>query len=171
MAEEVKEKLIKDGFPVPNIVAGGSPTFSVHAERKNVECSPGTFVYWDKNYMEMCAEQGFQTAAVLVTRVISLPATDKICVDLGHKSVASENEMGKRVYFLNAMELKPISHSEEHLVLETKQGHCFKPGDVLYGLPFHICPTVALYDTVYKIENGNMTGEWKNIARDRKISV
>ena len=171
MAEELKEKLIKDGFPVPNIIAGGSPTFSVHAERKNVECSPGTFVYWDKNYKEICSEQGFQTAAVLVTRVISLPTADKICLDLGHKSVASENEMGKRVYFLNAMELKPISHSEEHLVLETKQGHCFKPGDVLYGLPFHICPTVALYDTVYTIENGNMTGQWKNLARDRKISV
>ncbi len=30
-----------------NIVAGGSPTFPVHAQRQNIECSPGTFVFWD----------------------------------------------------------------------------------------------------------------------------
>jgi len=30
---------------------------------------------------------------------------------------------------------------------------------------------VALNDTVYTIENGNITGEWKNTARDRKITV
>lgn len=29
----------------PVIVAGGSPTFPVHALRPDVECSPGTFIY------------------------------------------------------------------------------------------------------------------------------
>ena len=35
-------------------------------------------------------------------------------------------------------------HSEEHLVLETPRAAEFKIGDVLYGVPWHICPTVAL---------------------------
>ena len=169
--EELKKKLEKEGFTVSAIIAGGSPAFPIHAERKEIECSPGTFVYWDKGYSDLCPEQKFQTAAVLVTRVISLPTANKICTDLGHKSVSAENEIGKRVFFLNATGLKAVSHSEEHLVLENTEKLNLKPGDVLYGLPHHICPTVALYDSVYTNESGKITGEWKNISRDRKITV
>lgn len=153
------------------IIMGGSPAFSVHCKRKNIECSPGTFVYWDKGYSDLCPEQGFLPAAVLVTRVISLPSANKICTDLGHKSVAAENEIAKRVFFLNAEGLKPVGQSEEHLVLEVNENHAFKVGNILYGLPYHICPTVALYERVFIIENGNATGEWSNVSRDRKLSV
>src|SRR5258706_7055669 len=106
---------LNEKLKLPTIVAGGSPTYSVHCRRHQIECSPGTFVYWDKNYTDLCPEQKFQTAAILVTRVISIPAAGKLCLDLGHKSVAAENEIEKRVYFLNAPGLKPISQSEEHL--------------------------------------------------------
>jgi D-threonine aldolase len=167
-------KIVEDlntELKLPIIIMGGSPAFSVHCKRKNIECSPGTFVYWDKGYSDLCPEQNFQTAAVLITRVISIPDSDKICLDLGHKSVAAESEINKRVFFLNAWDLKAISQSEEHLVLETDYNHFFEPGDVLFALPYHICPTVALYDSVYTIENGLVTGEWKNIARDRKLTV
>ncbi|HJS53543.1 MAG TPA: D-TA family PLP-dependent enzyme [Chitinophagaceae bacterium] len=164
--EKLNEKL-----KLPVIVMGGSPAFSVHCQRKNIECSPGTFVYWDKGYTDLCPEQKFLPAIVLVTRIISLPATNKICTDLGHKSVAAENEITRRVFFLNAEELKPVGQSEEHLVLETKENHCYKVGDIFYGLPYHVCPTVALYEKVFTVEDGKVSGEWKNIARDRKITV
>jgi D-serine deaminase-like pyridoxal phosphate-dependent protein len=156
---------------VPALVVGGSPTFSIHCKRDNVDCSPGTFVYWDKGYMDLCPEQEFLPAAVLVTRVISLPSPGRLCTDLGHKSVAAENELQKRVFFLDVDGLNPVGQSEEHLVLENTGGREFQTGDLLYGLPYHICPTVALYDRVYTVENSRVTGEWKNIARDRKLSV
>ncbi len=152
------------------IVSGGSPSFSIHAKRENVQCSPGTFIYWDKGYSDLCPEQSFKTAALLVTRVISLPDATKLCLDLGHKSVAAENDISKRVYFLNAPELIPLSQSEEHLVVEAGTGHTYKVGDVLYGLPFHICPTVALFERVVTVENGIANGEWRTIARDRRIT-
>ena len=154
--EKMKEQLQKGGFVVPVIIAGGSPAFPIHAERKEVECSPGTFVYWDKGYSDLCPEQKFLPAAVLVTRVISLPTENKICLDLGHKSVSAENEIEKRVYFLNAADMKLVSQSEEHLVVETVSVHAFKPGDVLYGLPFHICPTVALYDSLWIVNRADI---------------
>jgi D-serine deaminase-like pyridoxal phosphate-dependent protein len=153
------------------IIAGGSPVFSIHCKRPNIECSPGTFVYWDKNYTDQCPEQKFLPAAVLVTRVISLPAPGLVCVDLGHKSVAAENELGKRIYFLNAEGLQPVSQSEEHLVLASGKEHPYNPGDIFYGLPYHVCPTVALYERVYLVENGMVSGEWITTARDRKLSV
>jgi D-threonine aldolase len=166
---EISSKILRGGKKLL-IVAGGSPTFPFHAQRLNVECSPGTFVYWDKGYSDICAEQSFTPAALLVTRVVSLPDDTKICVDLGHKSVAAENELTKRVHFLNA-ELAPLSQSEEHLVLEAGAEHNFQIGDILYGVPQHICPTVALYERVFIVENNHINGEWQTIARDRKISV
>jgi D-serine deaminase-like pyridoxal phosphate-dependent protein len=171
LVEKLKADLSDMGVDVPSIVVGGSPTFPIHAERKNVECSPGTFIYWDKGYLDLCHEQHFIPAAVLVTRIISLPSPNKVCTDLGHKSVAAENEIGRRIFFLNAQDLKPVSQSEEHLVCEVENGHSYNTGDVLYGLPYHICPTVALYERVYVIEDRKITGEWRNVARDRKINI
>jgi D-serine deaminase-like pyridoxal phosphate-dependent protein len=162
---------MKKEMPEAVIIAGGSPTFSIHCKRKDAECSPGTFVFWDKGYSDLCPEQPFEPATVLVTRVISLPDATKICLDLGHKSVAAENEIERRVFFPDAPSLKPIGQSEEHLVLEAGANHSFKNGDVLYGIPFHICPTVALYERALTVEKGKISGEWRIVARDRKITV
>jgi D-serine deaminase-like pyridoxal phosphate-dependent protein len=169
--EKMKTELEQGGYAVPNVIAGGSPSFPVHAKRNNVECSPGTFIYWDKGYSDLCAEQDFVTAAVLITRIISFPSSTRVTTDLGHKSVSAENEITRRVHFLNAENLKPVGQSEEHLVLEVPENHSFRLGDVLYGIPFHVCPTIALYERAFTIDNGVVSGEWKNTARDRKITV
>lgn len=169
--EQINNQLVNLGFDAPIIVAGGSPTFPIHAMRENVECSPGTFVYWDKGYSDLCPEQPFQPAAWLLTRVISRPDATKICLDLGHKSVAAENEIGKRIFFPAHPYLIPIGQSEEHLVMEAGLNHAFNVGDILIGIPFHICPTVALYEKVFIVENNRVCGEWKTIARDRYMEV
>lgn len=168
-AEAMKKTLLAMGHTDINIIAGGSPSFPIHARRPVVECSPGTFIFWDKNYLDQCPEQPFQIAAAVVTRVISLPNATHICIDLGHKSIAAENEITKRVFFPDAPGLQPISQSEEHLVLYAGEGHSFQPGDVLYGFPLHVCPTVALYERAYTVENGKLSGEWKILARDRRL--
>ena len=93
------------------------------------------------------------------------------CVDLGHKSIAAENTIDKRVYFLNTDNLQFLSQSEEHLILKVEEAAAYKIGDVLYGVPFHICPTVALYERAVVVEKNEAVDEWKVIARDRKISV
>ncbi len=167
--ENIAKQIKAAGYEEPIIVAGGSPTFSIHCNRKSVECSPGTFVYWDKGYSDLCREQPFSPAAFLVTRVISLPDATKVCLDLGHKSVAAENEIGKRIYFPKWPDLIPIGQSEEHLVMDAGANHGFKVGDVLIGIPYHICPTVALYEKVFVVENNQIIGEWKTTARDRYL--
>jgi D-serine deaminase-like pyridoxal phosphate-dependent protein len=154
-----------------NIIAGGSPTFPVHAKRETIECSPGTFVYWDKGYQSAFAEQGFLMAALVISRVVSLPGGGLICLDAGHKSVAPENVLTKRIYFLNAPDLVFTGQSEEHLVADAGANHHYKIGDVLYGLPYHICPTVSEYERAVTIESNKISGEWMNIARDRKITI
>ncbi|WP_214072770.1 D-TA family PLP-dependent enzyme [Mucilaginibacter sp. dw_454] len=170
LVEELIAELHQSGID-PVVIAGGSPTFPIHAKRKGVECSPGTFIYWDSGYGKELGEQTFLPTALVVARIVSLPDDTKICVDLGHKSVASENVLDKRVTFLNSPQLQPVSHSEEHLVLEAGANHNCKVGDVLYGVPHHICPTVALYERAITIQNNKTSGEWLTIARDRKINI
>ncbi|MGI4885426.1 MAG: D-TA family PLP-dependent enzyme [Janthinobacterium lividum] len=168
--EALAGQLRAAGFD-PVVVAGGTPTFPVHAARPGVECSPGTFIYWDGCYGRAYAEQPFVPAALVLSRVVSLPNATTLCLDLGHKAVASESALDRRVTFLNAPELRVVSHSEEHLVVEAGPGHGYQLGDLLYGLPHHICPTVALYERAFAVENHHLAGAWPANARDRTITV
>jgi D-serine deaminase-like pyridoxal phosphate-dependent protein len=163
---------LEQSFQVtPVIIAGGTPTFPIYSSVPEFECSPGTFVLWDKGYQEAFPEQQFKPAALVISRVVSRPTAQLICTDLGHKAVAAENSLEKRVYFLNAPELKPVSQSEEHLVLDAGLYHKYVVGDVLYGLPHHICPTVALYETAYCVSAGHAVGTWPITSRKRKLSI
>lgn len=164
---EMVRALESEGFESPSIVMGGSPSFPIYAQNPEVECSPGTFVLWDKGYGDTLPEQKFLPAAVLLCRVVSLPEPGRICVDLGYKAVASENLLERRVYFLHAPDLEPVSHSEEHLVLEAPIGHNYHTGDVLYVIPIHICPTVALYDRLTVVQDGSAVDHWSVVARQR----
>ena len=168
--ERVKNNITQKGLITPVVVAGGSPTFPFHAKQGTVECSPGTFVYWDKSYLDLFPEQQFLPAALVITRVISVVAQNRYCLDLGHKSIASENILTRRVFFLNAPEAEFISHSEEHLIIQTKEKE-LSIGDVLYGMPIHICPTCALYEKGVTVKGHIAQGEWSIIARNRKISI
>ena len=76
------------------IIAGGSPTFPIHAVREDVECSPGTFVFWDKGYSDICAEQPFLPAALVLSRVISPPL--KVKGDQVSQSAVMPSELGAR---------------------------------------------------------------------------
>lgn len=157
-------------IPDAEIIAGGTPTFPIHAKRKmaGLVCSPGTCILWDEGYSSGLPDQSFITAALLLTRVISKPQADHITLDLGHKAVSAENPITKRVFFHELADYEVISQSEEHLVVKTPMADRFSVGDVLYGTPWHICPTVALYNEAQIIENGALADTWP-IARGRRL--
>ncbi len=168
---QFKAALEAKGFSNISLIMGGSPSFPIYSKLKDVACSPGTFVFWDKFYVDTLPEQNFLPAALVVTRVMSMPGEDKICLDLGHKSIAAENEISNRVQFLNAPGLEIIGQSEEHMVVKVGKNHCYKIGDVFYGLPFHVCPTCALYSKANLVVDGKLTGTWDITARERIIDI
>ena len=154
----------------PYIVAGGTPTFSIHANRKGVQLSPGTCVLWDYGYKTILPEQKYVYGALVLTRVISQLPDNQLCLDLGHKSIAAENPF-PRVKFLNLPNAKEVSQSEEHLVISVPDAGLIPVGSVLYGVPIHICPTCALYERALIVRDNVIVDEWKVVARDRKITV
>ncbi len=169
---QLADRLGKIGCDVSEIVAGGSPTFPIHAQREHpaVVLSPGTTVLWDAGYAQKLPDLNFLPAAVLLTRVVSKPATNRLCLDLGHKAVASEMPHPRAV-FLNLPDAKPVMHSEEHLVVETPHAAGIPVGAEFYALPWHVCPTVALHEEVWVVENQRASVRWTVTARKRRLGI
>ncbi|MCD8538770.1 MAG: hypothetical protein LRY55_02675 [Leadbetterella sp.] len=103
--------------------------------------------------------------------MISKPAAGIVTVDMGHKAVAAENPLNLRIRFPENPDLRLKSQSEEHGVLETDRWESYKVGDVLLGIPYHVCPTVNLYDQAYVFEKGAYAGTWEIAGRKRKITL
>ncbi len=167
---ELKNAIEDKGIAVDTIIAGGSPSFPVHAERDNVETSPGTTLLWDAKYMDLFPDMEFLNAAVLLIRILSKPAPDILCFDLGHKMIASEMDF-PRLRILGLEDSRQIGQSEEHLVVETSRADEFEVGDAFYGIPMHICPTVAKYENLLTVKDGKVSGLWKVAARNQKITI
>jgi len=171
---ELRALLEKQGLPVPRVVAGGTPTFPVFARQNwpGLECSPGTLVLHDHGYGSKYGEMsGITPAALLFTRVISRPTPRRITLDLGYKAVASDPPAGKRCILLNVPDYEAVLQSEEHFAVETPAGERFQPGDAVYAMPTHVCPTCAMHRFAHVVDDGKIVDRWEIVARDRVLSI
>lgn len=169
--EGMRAELLAAGYAKPALIAGGTPTFPIHAQYPGRQCSPGTFVYWDAAYAKAFPEQPFAPAALVLARVVSQPEKNTLTLDLGHKAIASEHDLLHRFSLLNAPDALPLIHSEEHVVVQVAATHDLAIGDLLFALPYHICPTVALYEKAIVMEEGKAAGFWPTAARNRQLTV
>lgn len=160
---ELIDYLVTKSIPFDEIACGGTFTFPIHAKHASRTLCPGTPIFWDAGYEKAIPDLNFLPAAVLVGRVISKPQ-DYYCIDFGYKSLASEMNH-PRLQFLNLEVNEVVNHSEEHLVVSTPSEK--SPGDVVYALPHHVCPTIALHEQVYVVENHKVTDRWEVVARKR----
>ncbi len=168
--KEIQQAVLKQQGIRLNLIFGGSPGFSMYAQKEDVECSPGTFVFWDAGYAANFPDLPFVVAALVITRIVSIVDGHRLCLDLGHKAIGSENPL-PRVVFPDIPDVKVVSHSEEHMVVEVPDTAKYRVEDVWYGIPVHICPTIALHQSLCVIENNQYTSDWEIIARNRKITI
>jgi D-serine deaminase-like pyridoxal phosphate-dependent protein len=164
------DDLKREGIEPVKIIAGGTPTFPVHAARKDSETSPGTLILWDWGYSSSFTDMTYLHAAVLLTRIISKPGKELLCLDLGHKAVASEMPQ-PRIKILGIERYTIANHNEEHMVIRTPLADKYKTGDIFYCIPYHICPTVDRHDNVYVVNKHTVTGIWNVEARKRTINI
>ena len=125
---------------------------------------------WDSGYSAELPDMSFLHAALVLTRVVSKPGGNRLCLDLGHKSIASEKPH-PRVQFLNLPDGHAISHSEEHLVVESELARKIEIDACLYGLPRHVCPPVALHSEAVVVRDGQAREQWKVVARERRLTI
>jgi D-serine deaminase-like pyridoxal phosphate-dependent protein len=166
----LRDELLTAGIAVPLIAAGGTPTSFILAGRGDVEVGAGTTVLWDCGQPAISPALDFLHAAVVLSRVISKPAPGRLCLDLGHKAVASEMPH-PRLSILGLGEATFPVHSEEHLVVETPDAASIPVGAVCYCLPRHVCPTVALHEEAVVVREGRAVDRWSVVARTRRITI
>lgn len=164
--KDLKKLIERTGTSQQEIICGSSVTFAIHAKHAERQLSPGTTLLWDQGYSTNFPDLKFNIAASIMTRIISKPNEGLLCLDLGYKALASEMS-GSPVYFPQIPDAEIVVHSEEHLVIESGKSQRWKIGDVVYGFPWHICPTVALHAQAGIIKNHNLTGLWNIDARNR----
>lgn len=169
----LRDALVEQRLPVPRIVAGGTGSFPMYAaiDDPAIELSPGTLIFHDANYRATYADLHFTPAALLLTRVVSRPATDRVTFDLGYKAVASDPPAGRRLVFPNLPDAEMVLQNEEHLVVQTSRAAEFRPGDPLLAIPSHVCPTCALHRSAYLVWDGRLQAEWEVVARDRMLTI
>ena len=167
---KLRDQMLAEKLPVPRLIASGTPTFALLAQQPDTEVGAGTTVLWDFGQAEACPDHHFVNGAMLMTRVISKPTADRLCLDLGHKAVAAEMPQ-PRVRLMGLEEASLVSQSEEHLVVQTPRAAEYQVGDVVYGIPRHICPTMALHSDVWAVHKGVADESWPVVARARKITI
>jgi D-serine deaminase-like pyridoxal phosphate-dependent protein len=160
------------GVSLDTVVMGGTPTFPCHVGRKDVYLSPGTLFINDHGYYSKYQDLPFAPAAAILTRVISRPAPGLFTLDLGHKAIGADPQ-GARGIIVSLPQAIPVTQSEEHWVFKIEESGVLLPkvGDILFVIPTHICPTVALYDEALFIRDGRVSAVCKTTARNRKITV
>lgn len=170
---EFRDELVRTGLPVPRIVAGGTGTFPIYAklDEPTLELSPGTTVFHDAGYDEIFPDMKFNIATMILTRVISRPAPDRVTFDVGTKACASDPPKGRRLVFPDIPDADQVLQNEEHLVVVTQRADEFSPGDVQLAIPRHICPTTALHKQIVVVAGGKVVDRWDIVARDRQLTI
>tara|TARA_Y100001972_G_scaffold128881_1_gene192397 strand:+ start:1429 stop:2526 length:1098 start_codon:yes stop_codon:yes gene_type:complete len=156
----------RHGLEDKEFICGSSISFPIHAQHPERTLSPGTTLLWDHGYSTKFPDLHFDVAAMLLARVVTKPGKDLLCIDLGYKAVASEMKEAP-VFFPQLPDAEIQTHSEEHLVIKTNKAEKWTIGDVVYGIPWHICPTVALYDEAAIVHHRLVNDYWSIEARIR----
>jgi D-serine deaminase-like pyridoxal phosphate-dependent protein len=164
--------LERGGATVAEVITAGTPTFpcslsyeEFRSRRFRHRVSPGTIVYNDATSLaQLPDDHGYAPAVLVMTRVVSRPHEGMITCDAGHKAVSADAGVPTCVV-LGHPELAPLSPSEEHLPMKSSNGKTPRPGELLFLLPRHICPTVNNFDSALLVRNGQIESVEKVSAR------
>lgn len=176
---EIVNALESAGLEVREVTTAGTPTFPCSLSYANFRgrrfvhrVSPGTIVYGDASSLaQLPAEYGYRPAALVIARVVSRPRPGTVTCDAGHKTVSADAGVPTCVV-LGHPELTPLPPSEEHLPFAVAEGATGpRPGDILYLLPRHVCPTVNNFDCALLVRRGQIAAVEKVSARGREAPL
>lgn len=173
MVQQFREQLHAADIEVGQIVCGGTGTFDLWSQVDDpaIELSPGTCVLHDWGYALKFPEMNYRAAAFVLSRVISRPTADRLTLDLGHKAVSPDQAMGQRVWLPELIDSKQVLQSEEHLVIESHDRDRISVGDVVWGIPRHVCTTVPLYPYAIVAQGSEVVDRWEISARNRQWTI
>lgn len=163
---QTAEALRAAGIGILDVSVGSSPTAVYAAEIEGItEVRPGTYIYQDamQAAFGLCALE--DCAGTVRATVVSRPAPDRIVIDGGSKTFATDVQPGKPPLHLKGFGRIIGDHeavfermNEEHGVITVSPDSKYQVGDVIGIIPNHICSTVNLHNFVYLLNaDGELT--------------
>ncbi|QDV05925.1 D-threonine aldolase [Planctomycetes bacterium Poly30] len=162
------------GLEPGELITSGTPSYPAALNHRVLKTlphrvSPGTVVYHDLRTREQLADHAIEFAAIVLTRVASLPGEDLFTVDAGSKAIeaATPTLIAAALEWPNAV---AIRQSEEHTVFQVKDGKRPKRGDLLRLVPGHVCPTVNLASDCVLTDGDDILGVAHVSARGHQVA-
>jgi D-serine deaminase-like pyridoxal phosphate-dependent protein len=165
---EAAAGLRKAGVPIEVVSVGSTPTSRFGFNQGGItEARPGNYVYLDRTQLALgtCAEEDI-AMSVLAT-VVSIPAKDRVVLDSGSKTLASDQRRPTPDGFgqILGTETRLVSLSEEHGVGEIAPGESFRIGQRVRVIQNHACVVSNLHDRIHGVRGERVETEFEVAAR------
>ena len=149
---------------IEELSAGATPTARLSMQQDGLtEYRPGNYVYFDRTQIGLGAAVADDCALTVMARVVSKPASDRVILDCGSKTLSSDGGRGFSPapgygVVLGHDDLLIERLSEEHATVKATRGTTtLEPGDVVRVLPNHSCVVSNLVDQVWLLDGDQVT--------------
>jgi D-serine deaminase-like pyridoxal phosphate-dependent protein len=130
------------------------------------EVRPGTYVFGDRQQMQLSGLDVDDIALFVAARVVSVPRPDEAVLDAGSKALSSDRPawLAGHGLILEAPKATIAPLSEEHAVVRgLTTALCV--GDLVRVIPNHVCTVVNLTSELIVVSDGKVTDRWPVSAR------
>jgi D-serine deaminase-like pyridoxal phosphate-dependent protein len=172
---EVLDRLSRSGLPCEVVSGGSTPSaMQSHSVAGLTEIRPGTYVFNDRNTLNVGACSLADCALRVVATVVSTAVPGRAIIDGGTKTFSSDRLLsGTREGFGFIPEhpdvlFEAMSEEHGHLNIEAS-AQPFRVGDRLTILPNHVCACVNMHDRIFYHRNGTVEAVWQVAGRGRVV--
>jgi 3-hydroxy-D-aspartate aldolase len=170
-AVQTREMLAKDGHDTAILSGGSTGTYNIDSDLPGgVELQVGSYVFMDVGYRGIGGKgnasvyEDFRPSLTVLTTVVSATLDDRVSVDAGTKSFATDSPTLPEAKSWDGIRYKFFG-DEFGLLTAPDGGKLPKIGDRLEFIVPHCDPTVNLYDRLYALRGDRVEGVWPIVAR------
>jgi D-serine deaminase-like pyridoxal phosphate-dependent protein len=131
------------------------------------EVRPGTYVFGDRQQMQLSGFDVDDVALAVAARVVSASRPGEAVLDAGSKALTSDRAgwLTGHGLILEAPEATIESLSEEHAVVRGLTESRLSVGDLVRVVPNHVCPVTNLTSSLLVVRDGKVADRWPVVAR------
>lgn len=171
----VVDLLAANGLQCKIVSGGSTPTlYQSHLVPSMTEIRPGTYVFNDRNTVEMKACSLKDCALRVLVTVVSDAVEGRAMVDGGSKTFSGDHlavSSGKGFgYVVDDPAIYFEAMSEEHGHLDISKAHARpRVGQRLSIIPNHVCACVNMHDRIWRHRKGVVEGCWEVAGRGKLL--
>lgn len=168
-AVETRDLLAGDGHDTSIFSGGSTGTYNIDSDIPGMELQVGSYVFMDVQYRKIGGQGGasvyddFRPSLTVLTTVVSTTLDDRVSIDAGVKSFATESPALPEAKGWDGLLYKFFG--DEFGLLTSVGGKLPRIGDRLEFFVPHCDPTVNLYDRIYAMRGDRVEAIWPVVAR------